>query len=277
MTSVVRYGLSIVLLLLCSAVVADVDIPALSRRVTDMTGTLTAQQVDQLERTLAAFEARKGSQIAVLMLPTTQPEDIEQFGIRVADIWKIGRKGIDDGIIFIVAKNDRKMRLEVGYGLEGVVPDAIAKRIISEIIAPHFKKNDYVGGINAGITQLIQLIDGEALPAPKSNSRININENALVIFLFVGAGLGFILSVALGRVMGGLVAGLGSGFAAVLLLGMSFSIALFIAVLIFFFVGFGRPGYGRGGSGYGGFGGGIGGSWGGGGGGFGGGGSSGSW
>lgn len=274
MANTLRYGLCAFLLLFFTAGIADVDVPDLSRRVTDLTGTLNAQQINGMEQTLAAFEARKGSQIAVLMVATTQPEAIEQFGIRVADAWKIGRQSIDDGVIFIIAKDDRKMRLEIGYGLEGVIPDAVAKRVIAETITPYFKKNDYAGGINAGIKQLTQLIDGETLPAPEAASPIN-NENAFMVFLFVGAALGFILSAALGRVMGGLVAGLGSGFAAVLLLGLSFSIGLFIAIMVFFFVGFGRPGY-RGG-GFGGGGGGSGGSWGGGGGGFGGGGASGSW
>ena len=115
---------------------------------------------------MAAFEAKKGSQIAVLIVPTTQPEDIAQFGIRVAEAWKIGRKNVDDGVILIVAKEDRKLRLEVGYGLEGAIPDAIAKRVIAETITPFFKKGDYAGGIDAGVTQLMQLIEGETLPEP---------------------------------------------------------------------------------------------------------------
>jgi uncharacterized protein len=227
-----------------------------------------------MEQTLAAFEAKKGSQIAVLMIPTTQAEAIEQFSIRVADAWKIGRKSIDDGIIFIIAKDDRKMRLEVGYGLEGVIPDAVAKRVIAETITPYFKNNDYPGGINAGINQLIRLIEGEDLPAPQTGTGMPFNENAFLVFLVIGAVLGYILSVVLGRVMGGLVAGLGTGLAAVFLFGISFVIGIFITIMVFFFVGFGHSGRG----GYGGFGGGgSGGSWGGGGGGFGGGGSSGSW
>jgi len=279
MANTLRYGLGIFLLLLFTAAVAGIiAIPPLTQRVTDLTGTLSSRQTNKIEQTLAAFEAKKGSQIAVLMIPTTQPEEIEQFSIRVADAWKIGRKAIDDGIIFIIAKNDRKMRLEVGYGLEGVIPDAVAKRIISETITPYFKQNDYAGGINAGIGQIIQLIDGEALPAPKPNATSNFNENTLMVFLIVGAALGFILSTLLGPVMGGLLAGLGSGLAAVLLLGLSIGIGLFIAVMIFFFVGFKDfGGNGFGGFGGGGHGGGSSGSWGGGGGGFGGGGSSGSW
>jgi uncharacterized protein len=277
MASTFRYGLSFVLLLFLIAAQADVNVPELSRRVTDLTGTLNAQQINSIEQTIATFEAQKGSQIAVLMIPTTQPEAIEQFSIRVADAWKIGRKSIDDGVIFIIAKNDRKMRLEVGYGLEGVIPDAIAKRVIAETITPYFKNNDYAGGINAGIGQLIRLIEGETLPAPQTGTDINFNDNAFMVFLAVGAVLGFILSAALGRVMGGLVAGLGTGLGAVFLFGISFAIGVFITIMVFIFVGFSRTGLGRSGYGGGFGGGGSGGSWGGGGGGFGGGGSSGSW
>jgi len=158
-----------VLVLLCAAFAASQDlapIPALKARVTDLTGTLSAEQIADLERRLADFEARKGSQIAVLVVPTTAPEAIDQYSIRVAEAWKVGRKGTDDGVILVVAKNDRKLRLEVGYGLEGAVPDAYAKRIIREVIAPRFQQGDFYGGITAGTQQLMRLIEGEKLPAP---------------------------------------------------------------------------------------------------------------
>ena len=142
-------------LLQISSAWAFVDVPILSVRVTDLTHTLSPEQVQRLESKLADFEAKKGSQIAVLILPTTQPEDIAQFGIKVADLWRIGRKGVDDGLIFIIAKDDHQFRLEVGYGLEGVIPDAIAKRITSETVKPYFKTGDYFGGINAGIDQIM--------------------------------------------------------------------------------------------------------------------------
>ncbi|MDP3220172.1 MAG: YgcG family protein, partial [Deltaproteobacteria bacterium] len=144
----------------------QVAVPVLSRRVSDLSATLSAQQTAELDTQLAALEARKGSQIAVLIVPTLDGEDIAQFGIRVADKWKIGRAKVDDGVILIVAKNDRKLRIEVGYGLEGAIPDAIAKRVIAEVITPYFKAGDYSGGIAAGVGQLIKLIDGEPLPAP---------------------------------------------------------------------------------------------------------------
>ena len=139
-----RAALGFFLLLFSLAAWAQVAVPELSRRVTDLTATLSADQVAALESRLAAFEARKGSQIAILILPTTQPEDIAQFGIRLAEQWKIGRQKIDDGVILIVAKDDRTMRIEVGYGLEGAIPDAIAKRVIAETITPLFQGGQFL-------------------------------------------------------------------------------------------------------------------------------------
>jgi len=265
------------LLLFCMMAWAMVGVPELSSRVTDLAGTLSAEQVSALENKLAAFEAKKGSQIAVLIVPTTQPKDIAEFGIEVADLAQIGRKGIDDGVILIVAKDDRKLRLEVGYGLEGVIPDAVAKRVIAETITPHFKDGDYVGGINAGVEQLMTLIEGETLPAPSASPADNQDEGAFVFILIGGLIAGFVLSTMMGRVMGGMLAGLGSGMVAALFLGLAFSIAVFIGLIVFFIVGVRSTG-GRGWSNGGGFGGSSGGgSWGGGGGRFGGGGASGSW
>jgi uncharacterized protein len=282
-TDTLRYGLGLFLLLFVAVVFADVKVPELSRRVTDLTGTLTAAQINSIEQSLAAFEAKKGSQIAVLMLTTTQPETIEQFSIRVANAWKIGRKSIDDGVIFIIAKTDRKMRLEVGYGLEGAIPDAIAKRVIEETITPYFKNNDYAGGIDAGIKQLIKLIDGEALPTPTTGTDASSSFITISIFgLFVfSTFLSPIISTLLGsyRTIGVFVLSIGAGLAGVLWLSIPFGTAILIAVLIFFLLIFDRPSVG--GSNYTDFGSGSrsdsGSSWGGGGGDFGGGGASGSW
>jgi len=143
-----------------------VAIPALSARVTDLTGTLAADRAASLDAALAAIEREKGAQVAILMLPTTQPEAIEQFGIRLAEAWKIGRNGVNDGVIVIVAKDDRKMRIEVGYGLEGAIPDAVAKRIVAETMAPRFKQGDFAGGLDAAVAALTGVIRGEPLPAP---------------------------------------------------------------------------------------------------------------
>jgi uncharacterized protein len=159
---------SLLALLLCWAVTAfaDVAVPPLTGRVVDQTGTLSSGDIDRLTQTLKNLELRKGSQIAVLIVPTTQPETIEQFSIRVADAWKVGRKKIDDGAILVVAKDDRRLRIEVGYGLEGALPDVTTKRIIDEIITPKFRSGDFAGGISAGVDRIIGVIDGEPLPAP---------------------------------------------------------------------------------------------------------------
>jgi uncharacterized protein len=191
-----------------SAVHAEVAVPTLTARVTDLTGTLSPSQRDALEQELRAFETRKGSQIAVLIIPTTQPEAIEQYSLRVAEAWKLGRKGIDDGALLLVAKDDRALRIEVGYGLEGVIPDAVAKRIISEIITPYFKQGDFYGGIHAGISRLIRLVDGEPLPPLQARDRSwsGIADLLPVAFIAVMIGGGFLGSL-LGRLIGAAVSG----------------------------------------------------------------------
>lgn len=141
---------------------AEVPVPALKTRVTDLTGTLSSSQTGALENDLRKLEARTGSQLAVLLVPTTGPEAIEQFSIRVVEQWKLGRKGKDDGLLLLVAKNDRVVRIEVGYGLEGVIPDAIARRVIDENITPLFKRGDFFGGIKAGVLRLAGLIEAQA-------------------------------------------------------------------------------------------------------------------
>ncbi|WMT73771.1 YgcG family protein [Bradyrhizobium sp. Ash2021] len=154
-----------------SPALADVAVPPLVGRVVDQTGTLSSGELDSLQQTLRAFEARKGSQIAVLIVPTTAPETIEQYSLRVAEAWKIGRKRIDDGAILVVAKNDYRLRIEVGYGLEGALTDITSKRIIDEIITPRFRSGDFAGGISAGVDRIIRVIDGEKLPAPEQPHR----------------------------------------------------------------------------------------------------------
>lgn len=162
------------------ACLAEAGVPALEARVTDFTATLTAAQKAQLEAKLKSFEERKGSQIVLLLVPTTKPETIEQYAIRVFDKWRLGRKGVDDGVLLLVAKDDRTLRIEVGYGLEGAVPDALAKRVIAEQITPHFKEGNYYGGIAAGVDSLIRLIEGEALPPPVSKGTDNTRFNILI-------------------------------------------------------------------------------------------------
>lgn len=267
---------------------AEVPVPPLKARVTDLTATLSSEQRLALERKLAAFEARKGSQLAVLLLPTTQPETIEQYAIRVAEAWKLGRKGVDDGALLLVAKDDRRLRIEVGYGLEGALTDLASKRIVSDIVVPRLKQGDYPGGIDAGVEAMIKVIDGEPLPAPKPRSQAQPGvgfgdlENLLIVGFVVVMVVGGILRAIFGRFLGsGMVAAI-TGFIAWLLVGAA-AIGVIVAIIAFafsLFAGGMRGGYGPGGWG-GGYSGGSwstgGGGFGGGGGGFGGGGSSGSW
>lgn len=190
-------------------------VPALTARVTDLTGTLTAEQQSAMEQKLAAFEARKGSQLAVLIVPTTEPEDIAQYGIRVVDQWKLGRAKIDDGALLIVAKNDRRMRIEVGRGLEGVLTDAVSRRIISNTVAPLFRQGDFAGGINAGLDRMIRTVDGEPLPAPdrrwQGGDEVGKSLAPLgnsLPFVFFGAIIGSsILRRLLGRGLGAVATG----------------------------------------------------------------------
>jgi uncharacterized protein len=176
---------SILALLLCWAFAAwaDVAVPPLTGRVVDQTGTLSAGDIAALTQTLRGLELRKGSQIAVLIVPTTEPETIEQYAIRVAEAWKIGRKKVDDGALLVVAKNDRKLRIEVGYGLEGALNDVTSKRIIDEIITPKFKNGDFAGGISAGVERIIGVVDGEPLPAPAPRPQRQSDNSDLLQFL----------------------------------------------------------------------------------------------
>lgn len=148
-------------------------IPTLESPVMDMTDTLTSEQQSTLTQQLSTFAQTHGSQIVVLIVDSTAPEDIAQYSIRLAEAWKIGREKEDDGVILIVAKHDRKIRIEVGRGLEGAIPDIIAKRIITEILAPAFRLGDYFGGIEAASQQLMRLIHGESLPAPSKGPSVD--------------------------------------------------------------------------------------------------------
>ena len=264
---------------------AEVTVPPLNARVTDLTGTLSPSQRDTLERELQAFENRKGSQIAVLIVPTTRPEAVEQYSLRVAETWKLGRKGVDDGVLLLVAKDDRELRIEVGYGLEGAIPDAVAKRVISEIIIPFFKQGDFYGGIQAGVGRLIRLVDGEPLPPPQARdtSWSGIFDLLPVAFIAVMIGGGF-LGALLGRLTGAAVSGGIVGVVFWISIGSLIG-ALVAGIAVFLFTLAAGSSGGRGGSGgwhSGGFGGGSGGwsgggGFSGGGGGFGGGGASGKW
>ncbi len=207
-------------------------VPALSARVIDQTGTLDAAQVAALDAQLAALETSKGSQVVVLMVPTTAPEDIASYANRVANSWKIGRRTVGDGVLLIVAKNDRQLRIEVAKTLEGAIPDLAAKRIIDNTITPAFKQGDFAGGVQAGVARIAALVSGENLPEPKSDTgtgRFTLAgdwSNLLVFVVFalpMGAG---ILRSVLGRKLGAVTTGAGVGVVAFL-----FSTSLWIAAL----------------------------------------------
>lgn len=261
----------------CLAADDLVAVPPLKARVTDLAGILSGDQAAALEAGLAQFEESRGSQIAILLLPTTKPESIEAYGIRIAEAWKIGRQGVDDGVIVLVARNDRALRIEVGRGLEGALPDAVAKRIIEETMLPRFRSGDYFGGLQDGVRRIEAVIAGEPLPPPQRRAQsagaADAWENLLplaMLFVFVG---GSLLRALFGRLLGGVVAGGVAFLGGWLLLGSAL-IALLVALVVFFLTLSGVAGA-RGLRGFGGRGGSGGFS--GGGGGFGGGGASGRW
>lgn len=286
-----RLCLLLAMALLSPALLHAADaVPKLTRHVTDLSGTLTAQQVDQLDAQLVALEKAKGSQLTVLMVDSTAGQDIDSYSLAVAEANKVGRKGTDDGVLLLVAKNDHRVRIEVGYGLEGAIPDAATARIIREYIAPKFRSNDYFGGISDAVSALTQLINGESLPPPVQGSPSNEHsgpglQNGLMIGVFVALFLRSMLGRATAWVRAPLGAALVGGLLWLLIsMGAGIIGALVGGVLMLVPGGAGRSigGGGWGGFGGGGWGGGSGGGLGGGGfsgggGSFGGGGSSGSW
>ena len=269
-------------------------VPALTAHVIDKTGTLDSAQTAALEAKLVALEAAKGSQVVVLMVPTVQPEDISSYANRVANIWKIGRKDVGDGVLLVVAKQDRKLRIEVAKTLEGAIPDLAAKRIIDQAITPSFKAGDYAGGLSAGVDQIAARIKGEALPEVTSNSgaqsNFDFNWMDIAIFLFFAVPIGGAMAKSIfGQKLGSLVTGGAVGTLA-FFLTTSLIVSGLAGVLALLFAlfssgissggprgrgGFGGGGFGGGGGGF--SGGGVGGFSSGGGGDFGGGGASGSW
>lgn len=274
------------------------QIPPLSARVTDLTSTLSSGERQALESKLASWEQRTGNQLVVLLVPSTQPESIEGYSLRVAEAWKIGRKGSDNGVLFLIAKNDRKLRLEVGYGLEGALPDAVAKRIIAETVTPHLRQGQFSAGINAGVDRAIATVDkGEAFVAPvkpAAGAAIpkGFSFETLLILLFVvvpvmGSLLRAIFGKFVGSTLGAAIVGFGAWFVAGSLMIAIAAAAVAWLVMLFFGMGSMLGGGARGrGGGWGAGGGGFGGGWGGGGsgggfsgggGGFGGGGASGNW
>jgi uncharacterized protein len=298
-----RFVLMLVTFWAATSAFAQVGVPPLRAPVTDLTGTLTADQIARLDSQLRDFESRKGSQLAILIVPTTQPETIDQYGIRVVDQWQLGREGVDDGVLLLVAKDDRTMRIEVGYGLEGALPDVLANRIIEQVIAPRFREGDFFGGVSAGVERIIAIAEGEPLPEslkrPQPSRGVGGLGSAfplLLMLLFVGSSF---LRGIFGRAGGAIVTG-GAAGAIVWLLTSVMVMSIGAALIAFLFTIFSGGGFGGGlgggavgrrrrGWSSGGFGGGWGGGgsgggswgggggWSGGGGGFGGGGASGRW
>lgn len=209
--------LALCLACVCGFAQALQPVPALSGHVLDQTGSLNAEQLHGLESKLAAFESAHGAQIVLLLVPTTAPEDIASYANRVGDTWKIGRKDIGDGLILVVAKNDRKLRIEVAKTLEGAVPDLAAKRIIDEAIAPHFKSGDFAGGLVAGVDRIMDLLKAEGLPLPNSARGDGVPNNSasddfewpdLLVFLFFGVVvLGSIVRQIFGTKLGSALTG----------------------------------------------------------------------
>ncbi len=270
--------------LLCGAGLAGAQelqaVPALTTRVTDLTATLSADEVGRLDAKLAAFERSKGVQIAVLLVPTVKPEAIEQYSIRAVEAWKLGRKGVDDGALLLIAKQDRKLRIEVGYGLEGALTDAMSKRIVSETISPRFKQGDFHGGIDAGVDAMIRTIGGEPLPAPRQadsqSDDGSLNSLLPILFVLVFV-VGNVLRAIFGRFLGaGIIGAIAGGIAWLLISSLLIGgVVGVLAFVVSLFAGLSGGGWSSGGGSWGG--GSGGGSWGGGGGGFGGGGASGDW
>lgn len=273
---------------------AQVPVPPLTARVMDQTGTLTATQRQALDDKLAAFERERGSQVVVMMVSTTQPEDISDFTQRLGDAWKIGRRDVGDGVLLVVAKDDRRMRIATAKTVEGALPDLLARRIIDQAIAPQFRQGDYAAGLNAGADMILAALRGENLPLPEQQGGLSDEEGMwvdLLVFLGIAVPLiGAVLRRILGSRLGSVVAGGAVGFIAWNITGLlwiGIAAGLFAVLMSLFIAQLPAvPASGRGsrhggwGGGHGGWGGGSGGGGGfssGGGGNFGGGGASGGW
>jgi uncharacterized protein len=224
---------------------SQTQVPDLSGRVIDLTGTLDASQQQVLAQRLGIFEQKKGTQIAVLIIPATNAEPIEQFSMRVAEQWKLGRKKIEDGAILVIAKNERRLRIEVGYGLEGALNDAVSKRIIDEVISPLFQRGDFYGGISAGIDAMIRVIEGESLPEPARKHDWQVSGPGLLpLIVFAALVIGGLMRALLGRVKGALAASGLLGLAVWLLSGMALLALLSAAMGLVVTLAGGRMGSG---------------------------------
>ena len=227
---------------LAASAADTIPVPKLSGRVVDLSGTLDASQQQAIAAKLAAFEQAKGSQVAVLLVPTIGTETIEEFATRVTDEWKLGRAGVDDGVLFVVAKQERRMRIQTGRGVQGVLTDALSRRIIAERVSPRFRAGDFAGGIHDGVDAILKAIEGESLPAPaqsapraKSSSSASIESFFWMAFVVVPVA-GAILRSLLGRFVGASLTSGVTGLAAwfifgSLALGAIAAVVAFVAVL----------------------------------------------
>jgi uncharacterized protein len=294
----------VLLSLLAPSLSKALEVPPLRGRVNDYAKLLPQERVLALEAQLEKFEQETGHQIAVLTIPSLEGDSLEDFSIRVAETWKIGKKGFDNGAILLIARDDRRLRIEVGYGLEGVLPDAIASRIIREVITPRFRSGDYAGGIEAGVNSILKVTKGEILPerGRPAGGPTASQGASLITILMITAMLALFIGMTRRRLLSGALGGAASGLVTTLFASGGLGFVLFPALIVGALLGavgaalgtgtagnqwVGRPrsrrgdwgggvfpgGYGRGGFGGGGGGGGFSG----GGGGFGGGGASGSW
>jgi uncharacterized protein len=161
--------LSVLLFVLVVFSSAQQEVPIVHQRINDETGTLSPDEITALESTLAQFEKETSNQIVVLMVPSTQGDSFEDYSLRVAEKNRLGKKGRDNGILLFIAKEDHNLRIEVGYGLEGSLPDAISDQIIRRVIIPKFKQNDFFGGIQTGLEAIMQATKGEYKAAPEDN------------------------------------------------------------------------------------------------------------
>jgi uncharacterized protein len=227
-------GLAIALLLSLTTFAFCAEVPPLRGRVNDLAGMLSTDRAQSLEQRLAEFEKETGHQIAVLTIPTLGSEALEDFSIRVADSWKIGKKGFDNGVILIVVRQERKLRIEVGYGLEGVLPDAIANRIIQRVIVPLFRENDYSGGIEAGADAIMQVIKGEPLPPKARVTEVGgrSRSSSSLGVLMITAMIALFFGMTRRRLLSGTIGGAATGFVAALLSAGGFGLILFLAVII---------------------------------------------
>lgn len=208
------------------------EVPELRARVQDLSGTLSTEEIGEFERELAGLESRKGAQAAVLIVPTTGQLTIEQYATEVFDRWQLGRKGVDDGLLLLVAKNDRKLRIEVGYGLEGAIPDAVASRVIFEHIRPHFRRGEFFEGVQAGLVQIVRLIEGQALPEAAPQHGMLAGDFAEAApYLGVIAALGLLAQFFVSATVAGAVAGLAAG-AVIYAFGGDIGAAIFWALFI---------------------------------------------